>query len=147
MTGTQLVDILLLDLPAVLWVAARDRHDALVAALAAHPPRATDSPAARLLAAVDRLAKYRDAVDQPEVELRLAAERRIQQVDVALGVPRETRDDLAVLCATYDEAEAYARKRGLVDSVADADVVKFRHWLLGELVGQIDGALPTPWPG
>lgn len=148
MTATGVKDILLLDLPVLLWAEAKDRHDALVAALTERPGRDASAAPARFRAAVERLSgEFAEHVAPSELELRLAAERRIQQLDVALSVPAHARDDLAVLCDTYDQTEAYARRRKLIDSVAPGEVVKFRHWVIGQIVAQLDGAFPSPWSG
>lgn len=143
MARTRVVDILLLDLPVALWAATSARCETLVAALRAAP---ADGAAARLLEIVDRLGGDFAELSAPsELELRAAAARRLKEIDVAYGVPRESRDDLAALAEAFDAADAQCRANGRADLAATPDEAAFRRWFLQQVVGQLDGAFPTAW--
>lgn len=145
MARTDVVDILLLDLPVALWAATAARSEALVEALRAQP---CEGPPAKLLAVVDRLGGDFAEVSAPsELELRAAAARRAKEIDVAYGVPRGARDDLAALAKAFDAAEKHLRKHGRADLVATPEEAAFRRWFIDQVVAQIDGAFPTPWQG
>jgi hypothetical protein len=146
--GTHVVDILLLDLPVALWAAAREHVDALAGALAPFAEQDPDGAPARLLALRERLdGDFAETAAPSELELRAAAAKRTAQLDVAYGVPRDARDDVAALVAAYDGAEAFCLANGLGHLVAPPDVAAFRRWFLGQIVAQLDGAIPEPWLG
>ena len=146
MPATPVVDILLLDLPVALWASTRARTDLLLSALepvAAAKPR---SPAAKLVKLVARLdADYAEVSAPSELELRAAAARRLIQVDVAYGVVREARDDLATLIPAYDAADRWCRDNDMAAVATPPEEAAFRRWFLGQIVAQLDGAFPTPW--
>lgn len=148
MPRTSVTDVLLLDLPVSLWHDARLAAEALLGALAPRAAGEAGTPPARLVAAAARLSGTFAEVSAPsELELRAAAARRVKQLDVAYGVPRGARDDLAAYAEAYDAAEAYSRDHGLAELVAPPEVAAFRQWFLGQLVTQLDGGIPTPWTG
>lgn len=145
MTRTDVVDILLLDLPVALWAATNARSEALIKALRAEP---CPGPPATLLKVVDRLGDDFAEVSGPsELELRAAAARRIREIDVAYGVPRDSRDDLAALTKAFDAVDKHLAKNGRADLVATPEEAAFRRWFIEQVVAQIDGAFPTPWRG
>ena len=145
MPGTQVVDILLLDLPVALWRETAAHHELVRESLAEHRTKAAPK---RLLALHDRLEADAGEVAAPsELELRAAAERRLKEVDVAYGIPRCARDGLEALGPAWDAVDAFWRRQKRPDLVTPPHCVAFRRWMLGELVNQLDGGFPTPWKG
>lgn len=148
MPGTQVKDILLLDLPVALWSDTMAHHEVLRERLAPCASKDPDSPAGRLLALLHRLdAEVADVVAPSELELRAAAARGRKEIDLAYGVPASARDDLAALIDAYEAADRYLRSRKLADVATPKESAAFRRWFLGEVVGQLDGAFPKPWRG
>jgi hypothetical protein len=138
------VDALLLDLPAALW-----------ATTAAHTQRVLEtaapvgSPVSALRDLVTRMKSEYGAVIEPaEAELAAAAARVSHApVDVAYPIPRAARDGLAGVLAAWEAVDVELRAGGDAALVPPEGVMEFRRWFLGELIRQIDGAFPTPWPG
>jgi hypothetical protein len=146
--GTRVVDILLLDLPVALWADASAHTERFLAAMRPVAKRNTRGPVARLMAIVERLeGGFADAAAPSELELRAAAARRLKEVDVAYGAIRDARDDLAALADAYDAADRWCRTHDRPELAATPEVTAFRRWFLGQVVAQLDGELPTPWPG
>jgi hypothetical protein len=136
------VDVLLLDLPAALW-ATQAEHTRRLLELDAPPGSAVD----RLRTLVGRLREaYGDATAPAEAELEAAATRGSRTpVDVAYPIPRSARDDIVALIAALDAADEECCRTG--PDALPADALEFRRWFFGELVRQIDGGFPTAWPG
>lgn len=148
MPRTQVVDILLLDLPVALWAEASAHTERSLAALRPLAERNKRGPVARLMAVVGRLeGDFAEGAAPSELELRAAAARRLKEVDVAYGVVRAARDDMAALADAYDAADRWCRKNAMPELAAGPEVAAFRRWFLGQVVAQLDGELPTPWPG
>ncbi|HWL38382.1 MAG TPA: hypothetical protein VNQ77_19495 [Frankiaceae bacterium] len=148
MPGSRVVDILLLDLPVALWADASAHTERFLAAMRTVAEKNKRGPVARLLCVVERLeGEFAEAAAPSELELRAAAARRLKEVDVAYGAVRCARDDLATLADAYDAADKWCRTHDMPELAATKEVAAFRRWFLGQIVGQLDGDLPTPWPG
>ena len=51
------------------------------------------------------------------------------------------------LLRMFDEADRYCREGEHLLTLATSDELRaFRDWYLGEIVGQLSGAPPEPWP-
>ncbi|HXY94227.1 MAG TPA: hypothetical protein VEP49_17240 [Acidimicrobiia bacterium] len=80
-------------------------------------------------------------------ELAGAIERGDPLVDIEIDLPREARAAAVEVQALLVEADDFCRHGDLITLAAAPDVVQFRAWFLGEIVRQLDGQPPTPYPG
>lgn len=103
---------------------------------------------ARLQQLVDALGERFGAFTaQPTAAMREAMARGEDRIDLNYRVPAQAKEASLELGALLDEADAFCRAGEHVLTLATpADCLAFRRWYLGEFVGQIDGAEPTPWP-
>jgi hypothetical protein len=62
-------------------------------------------------------------------------------------VPASAGSAATALGEMLDEADEFCRAGDLLTLAAPDDSVEFRRWYLGEIVGQLAGRAPTPWPG
>jgi anti-anti-sigma factor len=68
-------------------------------------------------------------------------------VPLEYRLPPAAADASRRLGELLDEVDDYCRARGhLLTLVPPDDAVAYRHWFLGEFIGQIGGAEPVPWP-
>ncbi|HEX8002309.1 MAG TPA: hypothetical protein VF519_06405 [Mycobacteriales bacterium] len=136
------VDVILLDVPVALWARWREHLSRMLDELS------TESSAA---AHVEELRKrlrdeYPTVAETADAELRSAAVRRAETVDVAYPVPRRGRAEVDEFLAALDALDACARKAKRKDLVSPKELVTFRRWYFGEIGRQLDGGFPTPWP-
>jgi hypothetical protein len=92
-------------------------------------------------------ARYAGISDAQETELDDALERGEATRDFTYLVPRHVADACQQLLDLLDEADAYCADGELMTLVAPPDQREFRRWYLQEFIRQINGVLPTPWPG
>jgi hypothetical protein len=67
-------------------------------------------------------------------------------VDLEIDVPAGAAPAAAEMQATLAEADEFCRNGELLTLAASPEFVAFRNWFLGEIVRQLDGDPPTPWP-
>jgi hypothetical protein len=75
-----------------------------------------------------------------------AAERGDPEIDMEMDLPPAAGPAALEMRATLLEADEFCMRGALLTLMAPADLVEFRDWFLGEVVRQIDGEPPTPWP-
>jgi hypothetical protein len=75
-----------------------------------------------------------------------AAERGDPEIDMEMELPPAAGPAALEMRATLLEADEFCRRGELLTLAAPADLVEFREWFLGEVVRQIDGEPPIPWP-
>jgi hypothetical protein len=97
-----------------------------------------------LLGEMDRRSARNNATEQQRDE---ALARGEETLDVALHVPGDVVEVGSRLERLLDEADAFCRDGTLLTLPPPDDVVAFRQWYLGELMRQIGGEAPQPWPG
>lgn len=140
------VDVILLDVPVVLWAKSRAHRQAVLAEFCAR--RDDDELPGRLVDLVHRIrGEYTTIAETADAELSSAAVRHLDVVDVAYPVPPRAAADLSELVTALDEADEYVRKIGREDLVSPDDCKAFRRWYFGQIATQLDGGFPTPWPG
>jgi hypothetical protein len=67
--------------------------------------------------------------------------------DHVLSLPAEAGPASQALGDMIDEADDYCRKgEHLLTLASPADCVAYRRWYLGEVIGQLQGQAPIPWP-
>lgn len=84
-----------------------------------------------------------------EAELRQAAERGEQSVDLVVDVPPEVADAARSLDEMMDEVDRFCQDgEQLLTLATPPELVELRRWMLGELTRQIEEGLPpVPWRG
>ena len=103
-----------------------------------------------------RLLQLVDVVTQQFGGMNTAAEDRLEDAiargrpvieDHVLEVPPEAGPAAQALGDLLDEAEEYCRQgQHLLTLAAPPELVAYRHWYLGQVVSQLDGQPPVPWP-
>jgi len=148
----ELVEVRLLQLPVALWERAQEHGDELIrefTLMAADGDRgaALEVPA-RLTGLIQQLtARYDGFTAEQEVELANAAAGGLQEIELTFQVPAAAAKAAADLGQLLDAADDYCRAgQHLLTLATPAQSVAFRRWYLDQFIGQIGGALPTPWP-
>ena len=137
------VDVILLDVPVSLWAKSREHLQRALTELAA-----TSEAAAHVAELRARIREeYPTIAETSDTELKSAAVRRAETVDVAYPVPRRGRAEVDAFLAALDDLDRCARANGREDLTTPPDVAAFRRWYFGEIAKQVDGGFPTPWPG
>ena len=154
-TAGDLRAVRMLQLPVQIWAASQEHHDELLREFALmtvgsaeHSAHAPPVPV-RLLRLVDQLTRsYAGSSDEQRERLFAAAvhgEQVIDQLDYHL--PVAVGPACVELARMLDEADRYCREGEHLLTLATPDDVRlFRDWYLGEIVRQLDGAPPEPWP-
>lgn len=148
----------LLGLPPAMWLATRQHHDALLRELvlysAAHPVPGADAVTADLargmissaaLAAIEAAGSAAGPPPGPGGERALACAP--PPLDVELSVPTSARPMFGVLQDTLDAAERLAATGRLLAHRGLPEVIALRDWVCDQVVAQLAGVEPTPWPG
>jgi hypothetical protein len=97
-----------------------------------------------LLEEMDRRSARNNASEQVRDE---ALARGEDSLDIELRVPADVVELAQRVEQLLDEADAFCRDGTLLTLGPARDVVEFRRWYIGELVRQVDGGAPRPWPG
>jgi hypothetical protein len=152
--SSELLTVHLLQLPVPLagrsrqWFEELLREFSLIAASAAddddHPPVPR-----RLMAMVDALtARFAAAQDEPRERLEDAIDRGLLVIeDHVLQLPAEAAPATRALGAMLDEADRYCQQgRHLLTLATPDELLAYRHWYLGQIADQLEGAAPVSWP-
>jgi anti-sigma regulatory factor (Ser/Thr protein kinase) len=152
----------LLALPPLLWLAAREHHDALLRELDLHIARhgdadlVVDVPAADLARATLSTAVVQAVA---RVQRSGAAPRAMpaghpgpvhdvpEQLDLELSLAADVVPAFTALRETLDAAERLATAGLLMSRPGQPEIVAVRDWVCEQVAGQCAGAPPTPWPG
>ncbi len=97
-----------------------------------------------LLEELDRRSARNNASEQVRDE---ALARGEDSLDIELHVPADVVEVAQRVEQLLDEADAFCRDGTLLTLEPSEDVVAFRRWYISELVGQLAGEPPRPWPG
>ncbi|CAA9359615.1 MAG: Carboxylesterase, type B [uncultured Frankineae bacterium] len=160
--GEDVVTVHLLGLPPMLWLAAREHHDALVRELSLHLAQheqdgpSVDVPATDLARSTVSAA----VVEAVERSQRSGAARRAEPtgpatplpdapeaVDLELAVPSGAGAAFRAMQATLDAAEELAEAGLLLVRPGQPEIVAVRDWVCEQVVAQLAGAAPAPWAG
>jgi hypothetical protein len=103
----------------------------------------------RLLELVDKVTKqYAGRVEAIEAVRAEAIERGETSMDLSYELPVEAAAVIGQLRDLLAECDEFCRRgEYLLTLATPPDIVAFREWNIGEILGQIEGAAPTPWPG
>lgn len=148
----------LLRMPATLWLAARQHHDAilreLVLYLAEHEVADVDLAAADRARALvstsvwDAVARQKpqDTAGRPSPD-HGAIPEALHPFDLDLPVPVAAITTFARLQDALDAAERLAAAGALLASPGLPEVVAVRDWACEQVITQHGGAPPSPWAG
>ncbi|MCU1587420.1 MAG: putative sensor protein, partial [Frankiales bacterium] len=147
-------------LPSTLWLAAEQRHDALLRELAlgregqatpAQDLAAADAACATLGAAVHHelaVAKARGDVRDPLPSNHPARLEAVPlTVDVELFLSPADGEGFAVLQDVLDEAERRAAASQMLSRPGLPEVIALRDWACEQVIAQLNGQEPSPWGG
>ena len=152
----------LLGLPPLLWLAARQHHDALLRDFALHLAEHGPTSAQIDVPATDRARSTVSSavVDALEQAGRAgAAPERLPQghpsplpavpatLDLVLTVPVDLGPDFAAMQDTLDAAEELAEYGLLLARPGQPEVIAVRDWVCEQVTAQLAGVAPAPWPG
>jgi anti-anti-sigma factor len=101
----------------------------------------------RLQALIEELEERFGGVgEQPNEQLRAAAEQGDETVDLTYLVPAEIGDACDRLLELLDEADEFCRAgRHLLTLATPPESLAYRRWFLGEFIRQAQGEAPQPW--
>ncbi|MDQ3757183.1 MAG: PAS domain S-box protein [Actinomycetota bacterium] len=158
--GATCVDVVLQSMPATLWLSARQHHDGilreLVYHLAEHPEVEVDMAAVdsarstistTLVGALDDAAQRGQA--KPPVSLGHPSPLPWvpPSLDLRLRVEPQASRTFAALQDALDTAEALAVDGALLTRPGLPEIVAVRDWACEQVIAQLRGAPPQPWPG
>lgn len=135
-------EVVLLALPARLWIAAREHHNTLMREFSLHEQAVQATPGqipARLVAA-DRARSLVLAA------LRAAASGE-PSVDLRLQVRPEQAKWFQALRDVLDHAERLAGSGALLAPPGPPEILAVRRWACDQVLHQLAGATPTAWTG
>ncbi|HVE73714.1 MAG TPA: ATP-binding protein [Mycobacteriales bacterium] len=148
--------VALVKMPVMLWLAARQHHDALLRELVLHQSSypevqfdvATADRARNFIMAGVAEAAERDRGSGPSaVDEWPGGDQPAREVDVTLAVPPDIGPDFVVLQQVLDAAERLAVEGRLFVLPGLPEIVAVRDWACDEVVAQLGGMAPQPWAG
>jgi hypothetical protein len=102
---------------------------------------------ARLLEMVERHRhEFSTLAFRRRTEIAAEIDRGATNVDLEIDVPAAARPAAVEMQAILAEADEFCRQGELLTLEAAPEFVEFREWFLGEIVRQLGGGTPTPWP-
>lgn len=152
--------VVLQRMPPTLWLAAREHHDAVLRELALHLGAERSGPTD--LAAADRArftisAAVADEVDRARAQGRASRPLPLYHpgslpavpdaFDLVLTVPTDKAADFAALQDALDESERLARDGRLLVHPGLPEIIAVRDWACEQVIAQLAGSPPAPWPG
>jgi hypothetical protein len=148
-TEEQLVDIQLLRYPLRLGMRASEHYEEVFRefAILAGDPEVTGDVPARMLALIDALGRRYARQQQHEIEREQALQRGESSRDMQIRIPPSAAAASVELDRMLDETDDFCRDGTLLTLGPPDDVVAFRRWYLREVVDQVAGRPPRPWPG
>lgn len=75
-----------------------------------------------------------------------AAEAGLEHIDVEMAVPDELAEDVQELERAVAAADELCEEARLLTLASSPELRALRRWMTEEIVGQIHGAVPVPWP-
>ena len=148
--GEGLCEVRLVRFPLRVYARATEHYQELFrefALLAASTPEDSDEVPARLMRLIDALGRRYPPQTEHEAERAAALERGELSGDFAIKVPPSAAEASQALEDLLDEADDFCRRGDLLTLAAPAEAADFRRWYLREVIRQIAGDPPTPWPG
>ena len=148
--GADLVEVRLEGFPVRLHAATEQHVDELLREFAHIANAGSDhflQVPKRLLALVaDVRERYAPFSGAAREQIQAARMQGRSSMDLVYEVPPSVGPAAEELSTMLDEADEFCRQGHLLTLASTDEIVSFRHWLLGEFVRQVDGAVPQPWP-
>jgi hypothetical protein len=144
------VDVHLVRYPLRLGQRATEHYEEVFrefALMAGDGPGHSEGVPARLLALVDALGRRYAPQQEHEMAREEALARGEREHDFTITVPASAAAASEVLGAMLDETDDFCRAGTLLTLAAPDDVVAFRRWYLRQVIDQVAGQPPQPWPG
>jgi len=143
------VHLRILGLPVAVYLETQTHNDALLREFALIAGReGKDAVPHRLLELIREVTERfgaESAASRRQIDA--AFERSAAEVDLELFVPREVGPYAQSLANLLEEADEFCSAGDLLTLAAAPSVRRFRSWYLGEVLRQLDGKAPWPWPG
>ena len=152
-------EVVLASMPATLWLAARRHHDALIREFVLHQ-EGYDGPLD--LAAADAARVIVSSALVQAVEHAQASGTAVpalpeghpsplpwvpSHLDLELSVPENAAEMFAALQDVLDTAERLAVDGMLLIRPALPEITAVRDWACEQIIAQLAGISPAPWPG
>lgn len=147
---TQLmVQVHLIGIPVEIWKRASAHQEGLRREFEILVSREPDQQLPRVLIELidDLRTRFNQQRDQSLEPLLVAAEKGESSVDVTIDLPKDAAASLRELSEMLDAADDFCREGGrLLTQVTPPDLLRFRHWFLGEILSQLEeGRSPRSW--
>jgi PAS domain S-box-containing protein len=156
-------DVVLRDMPITLWLAAREHHQALLRELVLYLAEHGDSMPSRpdMVAADEaRSLIWSAVVDAVDHARATGTARRPlptghpsplpdvpESVDLVLQVPLDLAAGFAAFQDALDTGEQLAVSNRLLVRPGLPEIIAVRDWACDQVVAQLQGVPPGPWPG
>jgi hypothetical protein len=149
-----LIPVHILELPVALAAKSQQHFEELMREFALVDARVREGDPdhhvpARLMRLVETLIEqFGTTTTDAEQRLADAIERGDEVIaDHVLELPAEAGPASQALGDLIDEADEYCRRGELLLTLTTPpDCVAYRRWYLGQVVGQLAGGEPVPWP-
>ena len=150
----QLPDVHIRQLPLKVWARTQEHIDELLREFALITVEMQDDTGAkpdipkRLLDLIEQLTERFAGVNTEADNVRDEAYARGDEyVDLTLRLPAVAREATIELGQLLDEADDYCRAGDkLLTLATPPESLAFRRWYLEEVLRQLDGEAPVPWP-
>ena len=142
------VTVRILELPLPIYLAAQQHHDALVREFHWLIERGEqDGVPARLLQLASEVhARFASETAAVRAQVSQALAARHDLLDIEFELPRSAWQIVTQLAELLDEADAYCQRGDLLTLASPPDLRRFRTWYLDQVLGQLAGRMPSPWP-
>ena len=152
----------LLGLPPLLWLAARQHHDALLRDFALHlaergptspqvdvpaADRARSTVSSVVVEALERSGRVGGALEGLPLGHPSPLPAVPATLDLVLQVPVDLGPDFAAMQDTLDAAEELAEDGLLLARPGQPEVIAVRDWVCEQVTAQLAGVAPAPWAG
>lgn len=147
MTTADLFGVSVRRLPLELWNRSRRWFEELLREFAVIASEADDTIPRDLLAFVDatreRFGQFSE-VSNAALETAYAADKA--EIDLEMNLPKEAAAAALELRDLIGRTRQFCRRGELLTLEPEPEVFRFIDWYLDEVVAQIEGNPPTPWP-
>jgi anti-sigma regulatory factor (Ser/Thr protein kinase) len=143
-----MINVVIRSLPMGIYIASEAHNDALMRefALISLDDQAPSLPR-QLLDLVEEIQLYfGPQVSASRAQIAAARERGDSFVDLQIRMHPDNRAFVERVVVLLEEADRFCREGDLLTLAASDEVIRFRDWYLGQVLTQLDGAEPTPWP-
>lgn len=142
------VTVRIVDLPLSIYLAAQQHNDALMREFHWLIDRGEHEGVPSRLVQLASEAQVRFAPETAAIRAQVAAAVAAghARLDLEVDVPRSAWQIVTQLAELLDEADAYCQRGDLLTLASPPDLRRFRTWYLDQVLGQLAGRAPSPWP-